>query len=681
MTLTHHDDVVQLLDQWVDCGWLRELDRALVRFLHQECPEASPLLLLGAALVSYQLGRGHVCLDLAATLADSSFSLALPPEGDRSDNRKIARPAQALAGVTLSAWLTALQQPQLVASGEGVTPLVLVGSRLYLRRYWQYEQDVRQAITRQLRHNETLRAAIAPAALRQRLAALFPATTPHTTNWQKLACALAAGSAFSIITGGPGTGKTTTVVKLLALLQSLALEQQGKPLRIRLAAPTGKAAARLNESIAGAIASLTLDGLAQGEAIRTHINSEVVTLHRLLGSRPDTRHFRHHADNPLLLDVLVVDEASMVDLEMMAALLAAMPRDSRLILLGDKDQLASVEAGALMGELCQRAAQGHYLPQTCDWLREVTGEAPDDELLDPQGNALDQSIVMLRHSYRFGADSGIGKLADAVNRGDSAALASVWQHGFADLAQLTLTANDDNTLREWVIDGATSRFGARPGTSAPVGYGDYLRRMTSTRPALTAPMEAFDAWATEILAAFGQFQLLCALRNGPWGVESMNERIAHLLYRERLLAGWQGWYPGRPVMVTRNDYGQRLMNGDIGITLTVPQPQPDGSRLWVTRVAFPVSDGSSGIRWMMPGRLSAVETVFAMTVHKSQGSEFAHTALLLPDSLSPILTRELVYTGITRAKQAFSLGCVGEHSTVLAEAVSRRVLRVSGLVE
>ncbi|WP_049855413.1 exodeoxyribonuclease V subunit alpha [Dickeya fangzhongdai] len=681
MNMTSHDELTLLLDQWVGCGWLRELDRALVRFLHQECPDASPLLLLGAALVSYQLGRGHVCLDLDATLADSGFSLALPPEGDRSENRKIARPAEVLAGVTLSAWQAALQQPQLVSSGEGSTPLVLVGARLYLRRYWRYEQDVRHAITQQLKQNDALRAAIAPAALRQRLDALFPGDAAGAANWQKLACALAAGSAFSIITGGPGTGKTTTVVKLLALLQSLALEQHGKPLRIRLAAPTGKAAARLNESIAGAIAGLTLEGLAQGEAIREQINSEVVTLHRLLGSRPDTRHFRHHADNPLMLDVLVVDEASMVDLEMMAALLAAMPARSRLILLGDKDQLASVEAGALMGELCQRAAQGHYLPQTRDWLRQVAGEAPDDSLLDPQGSALDQSIAMLRHSYRFGAHSGIGQLAEAVNAGDVAALASIWRQGYADLAHLTLTANDNRTLREWVIDGVADRFGAQPSAAAPLGYGGYLRRMASTRPELTAPQSEFDVWAAQILDAFGQFQLLCALRNGPWGVDSMNERIAHLLYRDGLLAAWQGWYPGRPVMVTRNDYSQRLMNGDIGITLQVPLLQPDGSRGWATRVAFPAGDGSSGIRWVLPGRLSAVETVFAMTVHKSQGSEFAHTALLLPESLSPILTRELVYTGITRAKYAFSLGCVGEHSTVLAEAVGRRVLRVSGLVE
>jgi len=237
MNITRYDELTLLLDQWVECGWLRELDRALVRFLHQECPEASSLLLLGAALVSYQLGRGHVCLDLDATLADSGFSLALPPEGDRSENRKIARPAEVLAGVTLSAWQAALQQPQLVSSGEGSTPLVLVGARLYLRRYWRYEQDVRHAITQQLTQNDALRAAITPAALRQRLDALFPAAAAGSANWQKLACALAAGSAFSIITGGPGTGKTTTTGKLAAYYR-----RQGKTVLL-CAADTFRAAA------------------------------------------------------------------------------------------------------------------------------------------------------------------------------------------------------------------------------------------------------------------------------------------------------------------------------------------------------------------------------------------------------------------------------------------------------
>lgn len=679
MKHSDHHEVLALLDQWVDSGWLRELDRALARFLYQECPDAAPLLLLGAALTSYQLGRGHVCLDLAALVTDSDLSLALPPENGYDSRDATPRPAQALHGVTLADWQAALAQPQLVACGTGNTPLVLAGTRLYLRRYWQYEQQVRQAIDRRLADNAALKQALPVAALRQRLDALFPATSSLQPDWQKLACALAAGSAFSIITGGPGTGKTTTVLKLLALLQSLALEQHGKPLRIRLAAPTGKAAARLNASITGAIDTLALGGLAQAQEIRTSLMSEAVTLHRLLGSRPDSRRFRHDETQLLRLDVLVVDEASMVDLAMMSALLAAMPPAARLVLLGDKDQLASVEAGALMGAWCQRAEQGHYLPQTRDWLQAVTGQAPQETLVDAQGLAHDQAVVMLRHSYRFGADSGIGRLAQAVNRGDVTSLETILQQGYPDLACLLLTPDDTPALKAWLVDGAVGHVGASGGFAA--GYRHYLQLMHDTRPALTSSPQAFDEWAASILNAFGEFQLLCALRSGPCGVESMNARIAGLLHREQLLDCGQVWYPGRPVMVTRNDYSLQLMNGDIGITLSVAQQQADGSHIWVNRVAFAAGDGRAGVRWVLPGRLSAVETVFAMTVHKSQGSEFTHTALLLPDNLSPVLTRELIYTGITRARHYFSLGCAGRHRAVLAEAVSRRVQRVSGFMD
>ncbi|MGM3173126.1 exodeoxyribonuclease V subunit alpha [Dickeya lacustris] len=678
MKHSDHHQVLALLDQWVDSGWLRELDRALARFFYQECPQTSPLLLLGAALTSYQLGRGHVCLDLEALVADSDLSLALPPEHGDERQGTVPRPAQALYGITLEDWLAALSPSPLIACGAGNTPLVLAGTRLYLRRYWQYEQHVRHAIDKRLADNAALKQALPVDVLRQRLDALFPTSSTMQPDWQKLACALAAGSAFSIITGGPGTGKTTTVLKLLALLQSLALEQQGKPLRIRLAAPTGKAAARLNESIAGAIDKLMLQGLAQPEAIRNSLMSEAVTLHRLLGSRPDSRRFRHHASHPLALDVLVVDEASMVDLEMMSALLDALPPAARLVLLGDKDQLASVEAGALMGAWCQRAEQGHYLPPTRDWLLAVTGQAPDDSLVDAEGQARDQAIVMLRHSYRFGSGSGIGRLAEAVNRGDTGALAAIWQQGYPDLACLLLHPEDTSALNAWLVDGAVGDFAASGGLAA--GYRHYLQLMHDTRPALTAPATAFDDWAMTILNAFSEFQLLCALRNGPCGVESMNARIARLLHRAQLLEDWQGWYAGRPVMVTRNDYSLQLMNGDIGITLSVPQQQADGSRVWVNRVAFAAGDGRSCVRWMLPRRLSSVETVFAMTVHKSQGSEFTHTALLLPESLSPILTRELIYTGITRARRYFSLGCAGRRRDILAEAVSRRVQRVSGFM-
>jgi exodeoxyribonuclease V alpha subunit len=682
MKINSREDIAQLLASWVECGWLRELDRALVTFLAKEAPDAHPLLLLATALTSYQLGRGHVCLDLQATLDDSAFSLSLPPEGDHADGAVI-RPAAVLDDLSLQEWLAALVHPTLVGHHEGNSPLVLTGQRLYLRRYWQYEQNVRAAIEQRLARSALHTLPV--ESLRAPLTALFPADAKSDiANWQKLACALAAGSAFSIITGGPGTGKTTTVVRLLALLQTLALEENGQPLRIRLAAPTGKAAARLNESIAGAVSKLDLSALGNGNAVRESINTDVVTLHRLLGSRPDTRHFRHHPGNPLMLDVLVVDEASMVDLEMMAALLAALPEQARLILLGDKDQLASVEAGALLSELCQRANGGHYLPHIRDWLQSVTGEQVPDSLVDPQGTAMDQAVVMLRHSYRFDAQSGIGQLAEAVNDGDVKALKQIWKHGYADLAQLTLSTDDDAELRDWVVKGGTKQFPAaarREGVEPPVGYQHYLNVMIQARPADNEPPEAFNRWAARVLLAYSQFQLLCALRGGRWGVEELNQRIADILRKEGLLKASIGWYPGRPVLVTRNDYSQRLMNGDIGITLEIPHRLADGTVVPTLRVAFLAGDGTQDIRWVMPGRLQAVETVFAMTVHKSQGSEFTHTALLLPENLSPILTRELIYTGITRARHWFSLGCVGGMNAVLPDAVKRRVLRASGLIE
>ncbi|WP_325436381.1 exodeoxyribonuclease V subunit alpha [Pseudomonas nitroreducens] len=672
-------EMLELIGRWAERGWLRELDRAFANFLVERAPDAHPLLILAAALASHQLGRGHVCLDLDATLADSRFALSLPPEGDSAKDAP-ELPGVLLDGFDLDGWRAVLNDPRLVGDGPGETPLVLSGRRLYLRRYWQYEREVRAGIDQRLKQGEALRAALPAAQLRRALDALFPkkpgnVQTSQGADWQKLACALVAGNAFGIVTGGPGTGKTTTVVKLLALLQSLALEEGGRALRIRLAAPTGKAAARLNESIAGAVQRLDLSGLANGEAAREAIPTEVTTLHRLLGSRPDSRQFRHHAGNPLALELLVVDEASMVDLEMMASLLAALPPRARLILLGDKDQLASVEAGAVLGELCSRAREGHYRPATRDWLQAVTGEAIDDVLIDSAGSDLDQAVAMLRHSHRFSADSGIGQLAEAVNAGDIPALRQVWKAQHEDLARIAVDAQETRSLRDLVIDG-----GRGGDLFGPVGYAHYLRVVSGSRPADNATQDALDAWARKVLEAHGQFQLLCALRRGPWGVEGLNTLIGELLQREGLIPMANGWFAGRPVLVTRNDYGLGLMNGDIGITLALPQTAEDGSVRWVARVAFPAGDGTDAIRWILPSRLQAVETVFAMTVHKSQGSEFTHAALLLPDSLNPILTRELVYTGITRARKWFTLASAGRGWQVLEAATERRVQRASGLL-
>ncbi|WP_414718613.1 exodeoxyribonuclease V subunit alpha [Thiocapsa sp.] len=691
----------RLLARWAEHDWLRALDVAFVDFLRREVPDAPPLLILAAALASHQLGRGHACLDLEATLKDPTFALSLPPEGADAGATDIPpHPAEVLDGLTLHDWQAALAHPDLVGRGVGDTPLVLVGPRLYLRRYWRYEQAVRAGIDARSVRSEALQSALPIASMRPLLERLFPpgSTPDRSTDWQKLACALAARSAFAIITGGPGTGKTTTVVRLLALLQALALAElppdqtsAGRPqraLRIRLAAPTGKAAARLNESIAAAVASLPLADLRNGEAVRAAIPVTVSTLHRLLGSRPDTRRLRHHAGNPLALDVLVIDEASMVDLEMMAAVLDALPANARLILLGDKDQLASVEAGAVLGELCGRAREGHYTPSTRDWLERATGEHIPADLVDPAGTALDQSVVMLRHSHRFSADSGIGQLAEAVNAGDPVKVRDLWTRGYADLALVVLHGTDDAAFRSLIVDGAaTSSVDPQPKDVARKeqayaatprhGYRHYLDTLREGQPARDADPSAYDAWAREVLQAHGAFQCLCALRRGPWGVEGLNQRIAALLHDAGLIPASSGWYIGRPVLITRNDYGLGLMNGDIGITLIRPAP---GDRDRPLRVAFHAGDGQDGIKWILPSRLQAVETVYALTVHKSQGSEFSHAGLVLPETLSPILTRELLYTGITRARAHLTLAQPGGDQ-VLEQAVQRRVLRASGLME
>lgn len=665
--LTVGADLLALLDRWVERGWLRALDRAFVAFLGERDPQADPLVLLAAALASHQLGHGHVCLDLAETLAEPDFALSLPPEGDALAG-PLLLPSQLLERLDLATWCQRLQGSALVALGsseaQASRPLVLSGQRLYLRRYWAYERRIDSALRERLEQAEPT-----PADLRARLDALFEGSAlAGQVDWQKLACALATRSAFSIITGGPGTGKTTTVVRLLALLQAPAVEV-GRPLRIRLAAPTGKAAARLTESIGQQV-----ERLAVSDAVRSNIPSDVSTVHRLLGNRPGSRHFRHHAGNPLPLDVLVVDEASMIDLEMMANLLAAMPGHARLILLGDKDQLASVEAGAVLGDLCRDAEAGRYSAATRSWLEQVSGESLAGSGLvegDAQRDPLPQQVVMLRHSRRFGEGSGIGQLARQVNGQQPEQARALLEQGLADVHSLRLSGEHDRKLDTLLLQGLGR------GGDSPQGYREYLHLIRQTRPApdTAADDPCWEAWALKVLRAFERFQLLCAVRKGPWGVEGLNQRVGKVLTAAGLIDGEQPWYEGRPVLMTRNDYGLGLMNGDIGIALRLPDAQASTPLL---RVAFPRNDGQGGVRFVLPSRLSEVETVYAMTVHKSQGSEFSHTVLVLPDALNPVLTKELIYTGITRAKDCFSL--IEPRQGIFEEAVRRKVKRISGLM-
>lgn len=645
-----------LFDRALEQQRLRPLDVAFARFLAERDAQLAPALLWLAALLSRQLADGHLCLDL-------DMLPALAQEQDwPEDWRALADSLHDGDALRLPA------SPLLAANGDGEpadAPLVLDGTRLYLRRNWNHERSVAQGILARVARNE------APAAhFAAELARLFPdAASP---DWQRIACALAARSAFGVITGGPGTGKTTTVVRLLGLLQTLRLRDHAQPLRIRLAAPTGKAAARLNASIAAQLAHLDVD-----DAVRAAIPSEVLTLHRLLGARPDTRRYRHDRRNPLHLDVLVIDEASMVDLEMLAAVLDALPASARLILLGDKDQLSSVEAGAVLGDLCRRAEAGHYDDATAQWIATTTG---DDVAAFVQADAqpLDQHIAMLRDSHRFGADSGIGRLAQAVNAGDASAVLALLQAPAADLAWQRDA--DTATLAALAIDGSVASDG-----SDACGYRHYLEWLRAHRPASDAGEAAHADWARGALEAFNRFQLLCALRRGPHGVDGLNRQLAAALRARGLIDDGHAfdgsdWYEGRPVLLTRNDYGLGLMNGDVGLCLRLPAADGgNGTRLMVAFLAAPDrSGGPQKLRFVPPARLADAETAWALTVHKSQGSEFGHTALLLPPDPNGVLGRELLYTAITRARRRFSL--LGS-AAIVEQAIARRTRRHSGLAE
>jgi exodeoxyribonuclease V alpha subunit len=579
------------------------LDKSLANLLHSKQPSDDTRHLWLTALTSHQWGRGHACLDLATLQTQAAALLGW------SDEQAAVLPADLHLAASTLPW----------TQGEA-SPLVLAqdsqGARLYLRRAWTAEQNIRQNIAQRL----ALPCDV-PADLQQRLDALFTPASDREPDMQRLACEVAAQNRITLITGGPGTGKTTTVVKLLSLLVGTSSSE----LQIHLAAPTGKAAARLTESISNALTKMPAD-------VQARIPTQAQTLHRLLQTNS-----RANQVHQLATDVVVVDEASMIDLEMMARLLQAVPPTARLILLGDKDQLASVEAGAVMSQLCT-------------------------------GSLLKAQTVTLIHSHRFDAKSGIGQWARAVNANaadNTPALKTLWNAAPDWLATLPLQQTIDGDTPEPDVTRLQLTSANDPKLAVGLRYGwrNWLALLDAHRPSKTAPAApCSDAQAVELLKAFTEFCVLCAVREGPLGVVQLNAQVEHALG-----LGQSPWYVGRPVMVTRNDYALELMNGDIGLCL----PGPDG----VLRVAFPAVNG--GVRWVIPSRLDSVETVFAMTVHKSQGSEFTHVLLVIPALESPVLARELVYTGLTRARQRLTLWA--PQLGVLWNGCARRVLRSGGL--
>jgi exodeoxyribonuclease V alpha subunit len=577
-----------ILHRLSESGLFSEADLYQARFAASLAQPGHADLAAGlTALVSLAVREGHVCLHL---------------EDDDVRERLLA------IGLNVTdAW----PQTGVIGPPDSGLPLVLGGGRLYFSRFFRDEQSLTRAFLRL--------AAVPPREIAPGLMPDIFRQPGGETDWQDVACFAALRSRLCVISGGPGTGKTTTVARILTLAARM---HQGRDFRIRLAAPTGKAASRMSEALAGAVPEGTMPPeLAQS------LSQSAQTVHRLLGWSAGG--FRHHKDNPLPLDMLVVDEASMLDLELCARLLDALPEHAALVLLGDRNQLASVEAGAVLANLCQEGVVNAF---SQEFAALAAGAGVAALPVSSEAAPLRDHVVELRKSYRFSADSGIAALAALVRDGRADEAAALLEGSHGDLEMRPCVGN----------------------AALATELGPLLRTAFGGLAKVADAARAFEL--------FGALRLLSPVRQGPRGTEALNR-----LAREVLKApAGDGWYTGRPVMVLENDYSLGLFNGDTGIALPV-----DGT----LRVFFATADGFESFA---PARLPRHETCYAMTVHKSQGSEFRHTVLVLPEEPCPVLGRELLYTALTRARERFTL--VGA-AVQVRDAVQRPVRRDSGLGE
>jgi exodeoxyribonuclease V alpha subunit len=576
--------------------------------------EGDPAVLLAAALAVRAVRHGSVCLDLATASSTTAV------EGGEADA------VAGLAWPEAAAWVAAVEASPLVggADTDPDRPLRLVDGVLYLDRYWRQEQIIASGV-------DAAAARPAPpldtSRLRAAIDRLFPSAKPDR---QRLAAAVVAHRWVSVLAGGPGTGKTTTVARLLAVLQ----DQPGGPLRIALAAPTGKAAARLEQAVAGEAARLDLE-----DRERLGV-PKASTLHRLLGSRPGARtRFWHDRENRLPYDVIVVDEASMVSLTMMSRLVDALRPQTRLILVGDPDQLASVEAGAVLGDLVRREAPDRTASAT--GLEPLVAADLADLGADERVAALTAGVVRLSHVYRFAGE--IQDLAEAVRLGHAEEVLDVLARGAPSVL---------------LVDAA-----ADGGPGADRALADLRADVVESGVELTDAARAGDA--ERAMAGLERHRLLCAHREGPYGVTRWSRQVETWLGEEIDGYARDGvWYVGRPLLVTSNDYQLGLFNGDTGVVVDAGGHPRAAFRRDGETVCLPTS------------RLSEVQTVHAMSVHKSQGSQFDKVTLVLPPPDSPLLTRELVYTAVTRARRQVRI--IGTTES-LAAAVRRPIVRASGL--
>jgi len=531
----------------------------------------------GAALASHAAGCGHTCFNLFAALDHTAPPLS-------ATSRK-SPPSD------IGLWLESLQSCDTVGAPGAYTPLVLdQAGRLYLHRCWGYEQQVAAGILSRSRRLECDENRLDEALDR------YFHPRGDAVDLQRAAARMALTHRFSVISGGPGTGKTATVARILALLLDVFGDSSPE---IVLAAPTGKAAMRLHQSILQATVSLALP-----DNIRNSLPAGVSTIHRLLGVQPRRGGFRHNRDRRLSCDILVIDEASMVDLQLMASLMAALRDDARVILLGDRNQLASVEAGAVLADICDSAGQAHV------------------------------PVTQLTRSYRFGADSGIAALSRLINSGESAAATELLLAG----------SYPDVVWRQLPVGRA---FDAAFSAAVRDGYAGYARA--------ESPEEA--------LAELGSFRVLSPLRSGPSGIENLNRLCLNVLAPERKSDARS--FRLMPVMITGNNYELGLFNGDTGVVMDL-----DGSpAVWF-------ENPEEGLRHISTLRLPPFEDAFALTVHKSQGSEFDRVLLILPDHLSGALSRELLYTAVTRARSHIEIWGTEE---VFRQTVECRTVRNSGL--